>query len=221
MGETKAPAGKVMRHPSIPMRFQRTLPSGEVLVFEPGVPVELDSLQMEGVLNDIGTALVVVETDHKGRARIDWDLTKAVRDNETPPERSDDGEVGVAFEVSDELMNLLEIHAESFPELSPVGVQLFLDNGGDLESLDGFTPELAAELRDIIASKLADSGKLVEAGFSDDIVEKLLANVTGEANVWLLDPEQLRSKVAEGFRLDSLNGIGPVAAKKIRSMLGV
>jgi len=223
MGETNAPAGKVMRHPGIKMPFQRTIPTGEVLRFEPGVPVELDSIQMEGVLNDLGTALVVVETDNKGRPRIDWDLTKAVRDNERPLARREAAEQAeVAFELSDALMDLLELHADSFVEMTPVGVQAFLDDGGKLESLDGFTPELQQELLDALAAKMPDVSLLVAAGVPDDLVEKLAANVTGEANQWLLDPDQIRAKVAAGFKLDRLgHGIGPVAAKKILQALGI
>jgi hypothetical protein len=218
VGKSIAPAGTVMRHPGIPMPFRRTMPDGMLQVFEPGMPVGLDSAQMEAVLDDIGHALVMVDMDERGRPRIDWDLTKSVRDNEKPAEKAEPPAT-VEVELSDKLIDLLELNADKFPEVSPVGVQMFLDEGGDLESLEGFTPELARELRDVLTSSLPDTSKLVEAGLDADTIEKLVANVHGEADQWLLDPVAIRAKVADGFKLESLDQIGRVTAKKILSVL--
>jgi hypothetical protein len=127
--------------------------------------------------------LVVVQIDEKGRPRIDWDLSKSMRDNEKPKaEEPDEG-----IELSDELMDVLEANAAVFVDLTPVGLQQFLDEGGDLETLDGMTPELAQELRDSLAARLPDLSKLLESGLSDDLIEKLADNVKGTDSEWLLD----------------------------------
>lgn len=200
------------------MPFRRTMPDGTLQVFEPGIPVDLDSTQMEAVLDDLGYALVMVDIDEKNRPRIDWDLTKSVRDNEAPAAKAEPPGT-VEIELSDQLIELLELNADKFVEVSPMGVQAFLDDGGDLESLEGFTPELAQELRDSLASNLPDTSKLSEAGMDAEMIEKIVANVHGVDDQWLLDPESIRAKVADGFKLETLDQIGRVTAKKIMAVI--
>lgn len=134
-------------------------------------------------------------------------------DTESNSDEDDD-----ALELSGELVDLIEKHADSFVEATPAGVQAFIEDGGDLMSLDGFTDELVAELMAAIGMP-PDVSRLLAAGIDADNANKLAANVKSDEDLWLLDPVAIRSRVADGFNLVDLDAIGKVSAKRILDAL--
>lgn len=67
----------VMLKKNWPGNFRRTITTGKkgketkrVLVFSPGVPVELTAAEIEAVRSDIGAALQPIEFDEKARPRV-------------------------------------------------------------------------------------------------------------------------------------------------------
>lgn len=78
---------EVMLKRDWPAAFRRTVGTGRSLVrmvFEPGVPVEVNQKQFESLKADIGIALLPCERDEKGRARAITDAVDMVGDSDGP-----------------------------------------------------------------------------------------------------------------------------------------
>jgi hypothetical protein len=74
-----------------PGKFRRTIKLSEkkreVLEFVPGVPVELNARQIDGVKGDIGTALYPVERDGRNKVRVitdEVDAPEVIADGSLP-----------------------------------------------------------------------------------------------------------------------------------------
>jgi hypothetical protein len=218
-----------------------------VLRFFDDAPLELDADELNLIRKDIGRVLCLMDPTDKTNTRfqVDWETTsktfRELHGHEIPSrpnqpinvsivderkvidrglKNADDEPEEVVVDLRSELLDLIEKHIDKFIEATPEGVRLFLDNGGQLESLDGFTAELAQELRDALVTG-PDLSRLVGAGIHEDIALKLAANVKVEGDEWLLDPDAIRTKLTEGYKLEDLDEIGKVAAKKIKAALGV
>ncbi|QDV40889.1 hypothetical protein Enr13x_07250 [Stieleria neptunia] len=205
------------------------------------VIIEADEKRPGRFIVDWETTRGVFHTIHKQELEVSPRARRAIGASETPPpsvmdlrgdEAGKDADA-VSIELPDELVDLLERNGDSLPSpLSAESLTQWIGDGGELVLLDGFTVDSAAAVHaalglDAPVQETDDGGdvdpgdksKLLGAGLSPELAEALAKNA--EEHPWVMDPEQLKVKVADGFDLTQLTDIAGGRAKQIRTALGV
>ncbi|QDV84991.1 hypothetical protein [Planctomycetes bacterium TBK1r] len=213
------------------------------------VIIKADEKRPGRFIVDWETTRGVFHTIHKQELEVSPRARRAIGTSDTPPpsvidlrrdgagakdvDGSGEDADSVSIELPDELVDLLERNGDSLPSpLSVDSLTQWISDGGELVLLDGFTVDSASAVHEALGLDApvettdgdedvdpGDKSKLLAAGLSAELAEALAKNA--DKHAWVMDPEQINSKVAEGFDLTKLTDIAGGRAKQIRTALGI